>query len=166
MRIVLVGPPGVDKVAAAAKEIRCKGLPLLTMGPLVRAATKSGTELGAEAAELVAEGQLLPDHIVTGLVIERISEPDCREGFVLDGYPRSHLQARLFDQALGSIGSGLDLAIVVEASDKLLVERITGESLDSEAGKACAAKLEKYYADIEPMLTFYRANKLLRRVDV
>src|SRR5262245_5782765 len=97
MRIVLLGPPGAGKGTQAQRIIEKFGIPHLSTGDMLRAAVHAQTAIGRKAKEVMADGKLVPDHLVVAAVIERIAQPDSRRGFVLDGFPRTIGQAKSFD---------------------------------------------------------------------
>lgn len=126
MRLVLLGPPGVGKGTQADRIAQGNGIPHVSTGDMFRDAVKRGTELGRTAQEYMRSGRLVPDEVTIGLVRERLSADDCRNGFVLDGFPRNLTQARALDGVLAQIGSRLDAVVSIEASAETLVARLTG----------------------------------------
>tara|TARA_B100001093_G_scaffold447176_1_gene451940 strand:+ start:1587 stop:2123 length:537 start_codon:yes stop_codon:yes gene_type:complete len=158
---------------------------------MLRAAVKSGTPLGVEAAGYMNRGALVPDEVVIGMAIERISQPDASSGFMLDGFPRTRPQAEALEAALVDAGIKLDAVILIQVDDSLIIERITGRRTDPETGaiyhmtfspppadvvdrlvqrkddteEACAARLVKYHSDTAPIIPFYESRALLTRVD-
>lgn len=191
MRIILVGPPGAGKGTQAARLIDKLGVPHISTGDMLRAAVRAGTKLGLEAQGYMTRGDLVPDSVVIGLVVERIAEDDAQKGFMLDGFPRTQPQAAALDAALTEAGVELDAVLLIEVDDALIVERITGRRSDPETGtiyhlkfnpppaevadrlvqrkddtaEACEARLAKYHSETAPIVPFYEAKGLLRRVD-
>lgn len=126
MKIIMLGAPGAGK-GTQAKMIAAKyGIPHISTGDIFRANIKNGTELGAKAKEYMDKGLLVPDELVVDLVIDRFKEPDCENGYVLDGFPRTIPQAEALDKALTAIGESVDYAINVEVPDENIINRMGG----------------------------------------
>ena len=126
MKIIMLGAPGAGK-GTQAKMIAAKyGIPHISTGDIFRANIKNGTELGAKAKEYMDKGLLVPDELVVDLVIDRFKEPDCANGYVLDGFPRTIPQAEALDKALTAIGESVDYAINVEVPDENIIRRMGG----------------------------------------
>lgn len=126
MKIIMLGAPGAGK-GTQAKMIAAKyNIPHISTGDIFRANIKNGTELGAKAKEYMDKGLLVPDELVVDLVIDRFKEPDCENGYVLDGFPRTIPQAEALDKALTAIGENVDYAINVEVPDENIVRRMGG----------------------------------------
>lgn len=126
MKIIMLGAPGAGK-GTQAKMIAAKyDIPHISTGDIFRANIKNGTELGAKAKEYMDKGLLVPDELVVDLVIDRFKEPDCANGYVLDGFPRTIPQAEALDKALTAIGESVDYAINVEVPDENIINRMGG----------------------------------------
>jgi adenylate kinase len=130
MRLILVGPPGAGKGTQAAKLIERLGVPHLSTGDMLREAVKQGTELGKKAEGFMKSGGLVTDELVIPIVVERLQQSDCAQGFILDGFPRTRPQAEALDVALKAAGVALDAVAVIEVPDEFIVERITGRRQD------------------------------------
>ena len=191
MRMILVGPPGAGIGAQAARLVDTFRIPHISSGDMLRAAVKEGTALGKEADRFMKAGQLVPDEVVIGMILERIAKPDCKQGFMLDGFPRTAPQAEALDQALSEAGVSLDAVVLVEVPDTLIIDRITGRRNDPVTGaiyhvtnfppppevadrvvqrkddtlEAVSARLDKYHRETEPILPFYQGKGILRRID-
>ncbi len=191
MRMILVGPPGAGKGTQAARLLDAHRIPHISTGDMLRAAVAKGTELGKQADGFMKAGQLVPDDVVIGMVLERISEDDCSTGFMLDGFPRTRPQAAALATALDSAQVALDVVLLLEVRDELIVDRITGRRMDPEtkriyhvtfdpppadvAGRvvqrkddteeACKARLAKYHSETAPIVPFYEELGILKRVD-
>ena len=135
MRLIFVGQPGAGKGTQAAKVVERHGIPHISTGDMFRAAIQDGSELGKKVAKLIARGSLVPDDITVEMVVQRISQPDCRRGFLLDGFPRTLPQAEALEDALAAKNKRLDAVILLEVPDDLIVERISGRPLDPETGE-------------------------------
>ena len=126
MTLILIGPPGAGKGTQAKIIEDTFGIIQLSTGALLRAAIAEGTELGRKAKALVEGGKLVPDETIVGIVSDRIDAPDCRKGFILDGFPRTVAQAEALDSMLKAKNLKLDHVIEIAIDDDLLVERLTG----------------------------------------
>jgi adenylate kinase len=126
MIVILLGPPGAGKGTQAEALASRRGLVQLSTGNMLRAAVAAGTEVGVKARPIMEKGLLVPDEIVIGVLAERLDQPDCRNGVILDGFPRTLAQASALDEVLRRKGTGLDAVIELKVDDKVLVERISG----------------------------------------
>lgn len=191
MRTILIGPPGAGKGTQAQYIVSTHGIPHISSGDMLREAVRNGTELGKKADAAMKRGDLVPDDVVIGMVIERIQRPDCARGFLLDGFPRTRPQAEALDVALAAAGVALDAVVLFEVPDSLIVERVTGRRSDPDTGAiyhlkfnpppadaiarlvhrsddfeaAVTARLDKYHRETAPIVPFYEAKGLLKRVD-
>ena len=136
MRMILVGPPGAGKGTQAARLVDKYGIPHISSGDMLRAAVKAGTALGVTADGYMKAGQLVPDDVVIGMILERIAEPDCAKGFMLDGFPRTIPQAEALDAAMTKAGVAIDVVLLFEVHDALIVERGVGRRNDQLDAKA------------------------------
>jgi len=134
MRVILLGPPGAGKGTQAASISTEVGIPHISTGEMFRAALKNGTPLGLEAKKYMDSGELVPDDVVVGMVNERIQQPDCSEGFLLDGFPRTIVQAQKLDETMENTGLKLDLVINLQCSDKTVVSRLSGRRVCKSCG--------------------------------
>lgn len=126
MKIIMLGAPGAGK-GTQAKQIADKySIPHISTGDIFRANIKNGTELGKKAKQYMDQGALVPDELTCDLVMDRIQQDDCKNGFVLDGFPRTIPQAEALDAALGKINEKMDYAIDVDVSDENIVNRMSG----------------------------------------
>ena len=126
MRIVLLGAPGSGKGTQSQRLVERHGIPQISTGDLLRAAVSKGTELGLKAKATMDAGRLVEDEIVLGMIRERLAEPDTREGFILDGFPRNLAQARALDTLLGELGQPLDSVVQMDVDYDELTRRISG----------------------------------------
>ena len=134
MRLILLGPPGAGKGTQAQRIVEKHGIPQLSTGDMLRAAVTAGTEVGKRAKAVMDAGNLVSDEIVNAIVSERIDQPDCANGFILDGYPRTLVQADAVGDMLSAKGTKLDVVIEFEVDDAILVGRISGRYTCANCG--------------------------------
>src|SRR5215208_3978088 len=126
MRVLLLGPPGAGKGTQADRIAARFQLVHLATGDLLRANVADGTTLGEVAQAYLDSGELVPDQVVVAMMLERLTQPDCKRGFLLDGFPRSVAQARALDEHLAEVGTPLDAAINLEVAEEELLQRLAG----------------------------------------
>ena len=126
MKIIMLGAPGAGKGTQAKKIADVCKIPHISTGDIFRANIKNGTELGAKAKEYMDKGLLVPDELVCDLVVDRIQQDDCKNGFILDGFPRTIPQAEALTNALSAIGQNMDFAIDVDVHDENIIHRMSG----------------------------------------
>ena len=126
MNLILLGPPGAGKGTQASRLVKERGLVQLSTGDMLRAAVAAQTPVGLQAKSVMESGGLVSDEIVNGILSERLDHPDARAGFILDGYPRTSVQALALDAMLGDKGLHLDHVIELEVDENALVDRVTG----------------------------------------
>jgi adenylate kinase len=175
MRLILLGPPGAGKGTQAQRLVEKHGIPQLSTGDMLRAAVQAGTEVGRRAKAVMDAGELVSDAIVNAIVAERIDQPDCAKGFILDGYPRTLVQADAVEQMLSDRSQGLDAVIELVVDDKALVGRIVKRANEAQAAGQPVRKddnpavfeerLKEYYKKTSPLIGYYYAKRKLRSVD-
>jgi adenylate kinase len=126
MNLILLGGPGAGKGTQAKKLIDKFQIPQISTGDILRAAVKDGTEMGRKAKEFMDAGKLVPDEVVIGIIKDRLAQPDCKKGFILDGFPRTVPQAEALDKVLAGLGMKIDHTVSIEVDEEALVERLTG----------------------------------------
>ena len=131
MRMILVGPPGAGKGTQAARLVDKFHITHISSGDMLRAAVKEGTAMGKLADGFMSAGKLVPDEVVIGMILERIAKPDCANGFMLDGFPRTAPQAAALDVALTTANVSLDAVVLIEVADELIIERVCGRRADA-----------------------------------
>ncbi len=192
MKLILLGAPGAGKGTQAEIFSKRLNIPTISTGNILRAAMKNGTPVGLQAREYVESGKLVPDAVVIGIVQERLAEPDCADGYILDGMPRTIPQA----EALESCGIEIDCALSIEVSDDVIIERMSGRRTCPDCGasfhvrsnppkqdgvcdlcgaaltiraddapETVRARLATYHQATEPLKAFYAARGKLKTVD-
>jgi len=134
MNLILLGPPGSGKGTQAKLIVEKYGIPQISTGDMLREAVAKGTELGKEAKKYMDAGQLVPDEVVIGIVKERLQEPDCEKGFILDGFPRTIPQAEALDKMLDELGKKIDAVINIQVPEEEVVKRIVNRRTCKKCG--------------------------------
>ena len=190
MKIVLLGGPGAGKGTQAQRLVAEYGVAHISTGDLLRAAIKNGTELGKQAKSYMDKGQLVPDVLVVNLVKERLADDDAQKGFILDGFPRTSVQAVALDTVLSDMGKTIDAAVNVDVAPEAIVKRITSRRMCRDCGhigtvadKVCPKcggemyqrdddnettvrnRLDVYTRSTEPLIDYYKGKGLLKNVD-
>lgn len=190
MNIVLLGAPGAGKGTQAAKLVEEFATPHISTGDILRAAVKNQTELGKKAKGYMDAGDLVPDSLIIDLMDERLREPDCEKGFILDGFPRNTAQAVTLDSALAEMGRSLDAALLVDVKPDVIVKRLSSRRTCKECGYTAPAgvdscpscggemyqrdddkpetiqkRLDVYQNQTAPLVEYYRGKELLKSVD-
>lgn len=192
MRLILLGAPGAGKGTQAEILSKILNVPTISTGNILRAAMKNGTAVGLKAKEYVDAGKLVPDDVIIGIVKERLAQPDCENGYILDGVPRTIPQA----QAMEEMGVAVDCALSIEVEDELIIQRMSGRRTckdcsqtfhivsnppkvegicdfcggelnirKDDAPETVKSRLETYHRETEPLKSFYEALGRLKTVE-
>jgi adenylate kinase len=175
MRIILLGPPGAGKGTQAVRLVERLGIPQLSTGDMLRAAVAAGTPIGVKAKAIMDRGDLVSDDVVIGIIADRIEEPDARNGFILDGFPRTVAQAEAFDRTLADKGLKLDAVIEFKVNEKELVDRIVRRAAETEARGEPVRKDDNpdvfktrpdaFRTQTAPLSAYYASKGALKTVD-
>ncbi len=190
MNIVLLGAPGAGKGTQAAKLVEEFATPHISTGDILRAAVKNQTELGKKAKGYMDAGDLVPDSLIIDLMDERLREPDCEKGFILDGFPRTTAQAVALDDMLVRLERPLDAALLVDVDPEVIIKRLTERRCCKECGYIGTAadatcpkcggemyqrdddneatvrnRLDVYAKSTSPLIDYYKGKSLLKSVD-
>ncbi len=168
-RILLLGAPGAGKGTQADRLSNRLGSPQISTGEMLRDAVAAGSELGGQAQRTMERGELVPDAVVIAVAEERLRQPDARKGFILDGFPRTLVQARALDKMLERLDSSLERCVALDLDENVAVERllkraeIEGRSDDNE--ETIRNRMQVYRRETEPLLAYYRECGILAEVD-
>ena len=171
MNIILFGAPGAGKGTQAKRLVEARGLVQLSTGDMLRAAIDAGTELGLRAKEIMDRGDLVSDEIILGMIAERMDSPDCANGVILDGFPRTVAQAEGLDAMLEERGLALKHVIEISVDEDALFARIenraaeTGGSRADDNAETLRKRLAVYHENTAPLLPYYDGKGLLKTVD-
>ena len=175
MNLILLGPPGAGKGTQAQALADRRGIPQLSTGDMLRAAVKAGTAIGKKADAVMKAGSLVSDDIVIGIIAERIEQADCAKGFILDGFPRTLVQAEALDTLLEQKKKKLDIVIEFKVDDQVLSTRVEKRAKETLAAggtvrpddnaDALRVRLMAYYRETSPLIGYYYAKKKLKSVD-
>ena len=171
MNLVLFGPPGAGKGTQSKILTEKRGLPQLSTGDMLRAAIEAGTTLGLACKALMAKGELVPDETVIGIIADRYDQPDCKNGAVFDGFPRTIPQAQALDKMLAERGRKIDLVLELKVDDAVLLSRVEarikagGVLRSDDTPETLAHRLGVYYKNTAPLIDYYRGQGKLKTVD-
>jgi adenylate kinase len=165
MRMVFIGPPGAGKGTQAERLVHSYGMAHLSTGDMLRAARDAKTEIGVKAEQFMSKGALVPDDIIVGIIAERLVQPDCRKGYLLDGFPRTIAQAEALDKMLAEKGTPLDVVLELQVPEEELFRRLAGRGRADDTPDVIRQRLVAYRKQTEPLLDYYSRGKLLRSID-
>ena len=175
MRLILLGPPGSGKGTQAQRLVHKHGIVQLSTGEMLRAAVAAGTPVGLQAKEIMANGGLVPDEVVVGIISDRLDLPDARKGFILDGFPRTVPQAAALDELLKKKHLKLDAVVELRVNESALLERVETRAAETRARgeevriddtpEVLTKRLAQYRALTEPLIHYYSEKRKLLTVD-
>ena len=165
MRIVFLGPPGAGKGTQAQQLKDYLHVAHLSTGEMLRDANEAGTTLGREAVRYMNAGQLVPDEVVVGIVVDRLNEKDCERGCLFDGFPRTVPQAESLDRLLTEHQMPLDLVIALDVPEPLLVQRLLSRGRPDDDRETIRERFRQFNYLTEPLIDYYRNRGLLRQID-
>ncbi|PSO30469.1 adenylate kinase [Bradyrhizobium sp. MOS002] len=175
MRIILLGPPGSGKGTQAQRLVQRYGIVQLSTGEMLRAAVAAGTPVGLKAKEIMASGGLVPDDVVVGIISDRIDQPDAKNGFILDGFPRTVPQAEALDELLKHKHFKLDAVIELRVNESALLNRVEtrvaqmrerGEEVRlDDTPEVLTKRLASYRNQTEPLIHYYSERRKLSTID-
>ena len=175
MRLILLGPPGSGKGTQAQRLVQRNGIVQLSTGEMLRAAVAAGTPVGLQAKEIMANGGLVPDEIVVGIISDRLDQPDAKKGFILDGFPRTVPQAVALDELLKKKHLKLDAVIELRVNESALLQRVETRAAETRARgeevriddtpEVLTKRLASYRALTEPLIHYYSERRKLLTVD-
>lgn len=165
MRFILLGGPGAGKGTQSTFLCERYSIPQISTGDMLRAAISEGTPLGVEAKKVMDVGELVSDDLIVGLVKERITQDDCKVGFLFDGFPRTIAQAEALDQMLAQQGTPLNCVLELRVPEDELFRRLAGRGRADDDPEVIRQRLVAYRQQTEPLLEYYSRCGLLRSVD-
>ncbi|MGY4571111.1 MULTISPECIES: adenylate kinase [Bradyrhizobium] len=175
MRLILLGPPGSGKGTQAQRLVHKHGIVQLSTGEMLRAAVAAGTPIGLQAKEIMANGGLVPDEVVVGIIADRIEEPDAKKGFILDGFPRTVPQAEALDDLLRKKHLKLDAVVELRVNESALLARVEKRAEETRARgeevrlddtpEVLTKRLAQYRSLTEPLIHYYSERRKLLTVD-
>ena len=165
MRIVFIGPPGAGKGTQAERLVGAYGIAHLSTGDMLRAARDAKTQVGREADRYMSAGELVPDDIMIAIIAERLQEPDCQNGYLLDGFPRTIAQAETLDRMLAQEGTPLDTVLELRVPEEELLHRLAGRGRADDTLDVIRQRLVAYREQTEPLLEYYGNRNLIKSID-
>ncbi|MBI1908700.1 MAG: adenylate kinase [Deltaproteobacteria bacterium] len=163
MNLILLGPPGSGKGTQGARLAKVLKIPQISTGEILRRALAEKTTLGLEAEKYMKQGALVPDAVIVGVMAERLKAADCRDGYLLDGFPRTVPQAQALGEILGETGRVMVLSLVVPQNE--LVNRMIHRGRDDDKEEVVRQRLKVYEAETAPLIEYYRKKGILKMVE-
>lgn len=165
MRMVFIGPPGAGKGTQAARLVERYRMAHLSTGDMLRAARDAKTEIGVKAERFMSSGALVPDDIIVAIIAERLAAPDCRQGYLLDGFPRTIAQAEALDAMLAKKETPLHVVLELRVPEEELFRRLAGRGRTDDTPEVIRQRLVAYRKQTEPLLDYYGRRGLLKSID-
>lgn len=165
MKIIMLAPPGAGKGTQASILSEDYDIPHIETGEIIRNAIEEGTPAGQEAQQYVDAGKLVPDDVVVKMIGERLEKPDCTDGFILDGFPRTVPQAESLEDLLDEMGLELDHVLHLEVDDEELKSRLLDRGRDDDTPEAIEQRLNEYKEKTYPLIDYYEEEDLLVKID-
>lgn len=168
-RLLIVGPPGAGKGTQAARIVETLGIPAISTGDIFRSNVSEKTELGVLAQSYMDKGEYVPDEVTNNMVKDRLSQDDAKDGFLLDGYPRTVQQVEALDAMLATLGVSLDAVILLDVDNEAIVQRLIqrgatqGRSDDNE--ETIRRRIEVYTEQTSPLVDIYTERGLVKKID-
>ncbi len=165
MRMVFIGPPGAGKGTQAERLVRTYGMAHLSTGDMLRAARDAKTPVGIQADKYMSAGALVPDDIIISIIAERLESPDCAQGYLLDGFPRTIAQAEALDQMLAEKRTPLDVVLELQVPEEELFRRLAGRGRADDTPEVIRQRLVAYRNQTAPLLEYYGKRGTLKSID-
>ena len=165
MRMVFIGPPGAGKGTQAERLVKTYKMAHLSTGDMLRAARDAKTDVGLKADKFMSSGALVPDEIIVAIIAERLAKPDCRQGYLLDGFPRTIAQAEALDAMLAEKGTPLHVVLELRVPEEELFRRLAGRGRADDTPEVIRQRLVAYRKQTEPLLEYYGRQGVLQSID-